>query len=161
MEQSKGHFCCSLSCLWPILENYLFFFFKLIAGEKLASFKESWLGMSRRNKLSFKNCWRSFQLMNISFTGYFLCRELQTCENWIQHSFRQNFDSDIKEELINFRNNHGVHWWLPGAILDFSFGTWQKELLLCWCILGLRTCVKLYFPACFTSKPRAEIDTCD
>ena len=50
------------------------------------------------------------QLLCTSFHGYFLCRELQTCDHWIRHPFRMNLEvidngSDIAEDLIDMKNN--------------------------------------------------------
>ncbi|XP_071750018.1 protein FAM200C-like [Lepeophtheirus salmonis] len=71
------------------------------------------------------------QILCTSFDDYFPCGELQLCDNWIRHSFKQNMkdfedDTYIKENLIELRkkswNQNGVCRWSFGAILGFSVG---------------------------------------
>ena len=59
----------------------------------------------------------------IQFGKYFSCGELQTYDNWIRDPFMQNLedvddDSDIKEDLIDLRNNRGT---------QMEFSTCQLE----------------------------------
>ena len=65
-----------------------------------------------------------------SFDDYFSCGELQPCDDWIRHPFKQNMedvddDSNIKEDLIELRNNRGIQMEFADGHLEHF---WASQL---------------------------------
>ncbi|CAB4061018.1 unnamed protein product [Lepeophtheirus salmonis] len=104
----------------------------LIASEKLATFKDKIVLciriVKKGNLASFPSLEET--ILCTAFNDYFFCGELQPCDDWIRHSFKENMEdvdlnSNIKKDLIELRNNRGIQLEIASGHLEHF---WASQL---------------------------------